>query len=182
MNDFSDVIKGQVLRPGDDDFATALLPFNRAVDQSGVRAVVIPEDADDVAATVRHAGLAGLSVVTQPSGHGAAEGLDGEVLLRTHRLRGVTVDPERRVARVEAGAQWGEVLQATAKYGLTGSSPVVSVTGFLLGGGLSWFSRRHGFGASGVRALEAVTADGVPARVTADSDPDLFWALRGRRR
>lgn len=56
---------------------------------------------------------------------------------------------------------------------------MVSVVGYTLGGGLSWFARRYGWAADGVRAFETVGADGVPARVTAHSDADLFWALRG---
>ncbi|TKK89075.1 FAD-binding oxidoreductase [Herbidospora galbida] len=182
MDDFTKAIRGRVLAPGDDTFETARLPWNRAVDQGGVRLVVVPEDAADAAAAVRCARMAGLTVATQPNGHGAAGGLDGEVLLRTHLLRGVEVDPVRRIARVEAGASWGEVQAAAAKHGLSGpcgSSPVVSATGYLLGGGLSWFGRAHGFGASGVRAFDVVDADGHPARVTGGSDPDLFWALRG---
>ncbi|WP_062442241.1 FAD-binding oxidoreductase [Herbidospora daliensis] len=182
MENFSGAIRGQVLVPGDESFETARLPWNRAVDQGGVRVVVVPEDAADAAAAVRCARMAGLTVATQPNGHGAAGGLDGEVLLRTRLLRGVAVDPVRRIARVEAGASWGEVQAAAAKHGLTGlcgSSPVVSATGFLLGGGLSWFGRAHGFGASSVRAFEVVDAEGRQARVTGGSDPDLFWALRG---
>ncbi|MFC7586233.1 FAD-binding oxidoreductase [Nonomuraea antimicrobica] len=87
-----------------------------------------------------------------------------------------------RVARVGAGVKWGEVLAAAGPSGLTGlagSSPIVSVTGYTLGGGLSWFGRRYGFAADGVRSFDVVQADGEPATVTADSDPDLFWALRG---
>ncbi|GAB1816968.1 FAD-binding oxidoreductase [Herbidospora sp. RD11066] len=182
MDDFTTAIRGRVLVPGDDSFETARLPWNRAVDQGGVRLVVVPEDAADAAAAVRCARMAGVPVATQPNGHGAGGGLDGEVLLRTHLLRGVSVDPLRRIARVEAGASWGEVQAAAAEHGLTGlcgSSPVVSATGYLLGGGLSWFGRKHGFGASSVRAFEVVDADGHPARVTGDTDPDLFWALRG---
>lgn len=55
----------------------------------------------------------------------------------------------------------------------------MSVTGFSLGGGLSWFGRAHGPAGNAVRALEVVGADGAPSRVTAESDPDLFWALHG---
>jgi FAD/FMN-containing dehydrogenase len=53
------------------------------------------------------------------------------------------------------------------------------VAGYLLGGGLSWFSRTYGFASSSVRAVELVTSDGEQVRVTAESDPELFWALRG---
>ncbi|MEV7807787.1 FAD-binding oxidoreductase [Microbispora sp. NPDC088329] len=179
--DLRRAVRGRVLVPGDDDFEAARLPWNRAVDQQ-VRAVVEIEDAADAAAVVRYAKQAGHAVAAQPSGHGATTRLDGTILVRTGRLRGVEIQPEQRTARVEAGVQWGELLSATGKHGLTGlpgSSPVVSVTGYTLGGGLGWFARRHGWASGAVRAFEVVDADGEALRVTADSDPDLFWALRG---
>jgi hypothetical protein len=40
-------------------------------------------------------------------------------------------------------------------------------------------ARRHGFAADHVGAIELVTAAGEISRVTAKSDPELFWALRG---
>ncbi|MFK4041103.1 FAD-binding oxidoreductase [Nonomuraea wenchangensis] len=175
------VAAGRVLLPGDDGFEQASRPWNLSVEQR-VAAVVEAADAADVAATVAYARRAGIAVAAQPSGHGASGDADGVILLRTGALDEVGVDPEARTARVGAGAKWGEVLAAAGPYGLTGlagSSPVVSVTGYTLGGGLSWFGRRHGFAADSVRAFDVVTADGERARVTADSDPDLFWALRG---
>jgi FAD/FMN-containing dehydrogenase len=147
-----------------------------------VRAVVTAEDAGDVAALVRWAGRAGLSVATQPSGHGATGDTDGVVLLRTARLNELRIDAGQRVARAGAGVAWGKVLAGAGPLGLTGlagSSPVVSVVGYTLGGGLSWFGRRYGWASDSVRAFDVVAADGRPARVTAESDPELFWALRG---
>ncbi|MEU8174318.1 FAD-binding oxidoreductase [Microbispora hainanensis] len=179
--DLRRTVRGQVHVPGDDGFEAARLPWNRAVDQRPA-AVVEVEDATDAAAAVRFASRAGLPVAVQPSGHGATTRLDGTILLRTGRLRGMEVLPEQRTARVEAGVQWGELLTSTGKHGLTGlpgGSPVVTVTGYTLGGGLGWFSRRHGWAADAVRAFEVVAADGTQARVTAESDPELFWALRG---
>ena len=63
--------------------------------------------------------------------------------------------------------------------GLAGSSPAVNVTGYTLGGGLSWFGRMHGWAADSVRAAEIVDADGGRTRVSEASDPELFWGLRG---
>ncbi|RKS05844.1 FAD/FMN-containing dehydrogenase [Nocardiopsis sp. Huas11] len=173
--------RGRVLLPGDAGFEAARRPWNRAVDQP-VAAVVEAADADDVAAVVRHARRAGLAVAVQPNGHGPSGGTDGAILLRTGLLDEVEIHPRKRWARVGAGAAWGPVLAAAARHGLTGpagSSPLVSVTGYTLGGGQGWFSRRYGLAADGVRAFDTVTADGRTARVTAESDPDLFWALRG---
>ncbi|MET8424492.1 FAD-binding oxidoreductase [Nocardia sp. NPDC004860] len=180
-NTLRSAVRGRVLLPGDDEFDTARTPWNLNVDQP-VAAVVHVEDAEDMAAVVGYARDAGLSVTAQPNGHGASGDTAGTILVRTRRLDRVEVDPERRRARVGAGASWGEVQAAAAPHGLTGlagSSPVVSVVGYTLGGGLSWFGRKHGWAADSVQAFDIVDADGRPARVTAESDPELFWALRG---
>ncbi|GAB3989043.1 FAD-binding oxidoreductase [Actinoallomurus acanthiterrae] len=180
-NELHKVLRGKVLAAGDEGFDAARRPWNLAVEQP-VRAVVEAADADDVAALVRYARLAGLTVATQPSGHGATGNTGEVILLRTTRLDGLDIDPGARIARVGAGVTWGSVLKAASPYGLTGlagSSPVVTITGYTLGGGLSWFGREHGFASSSVRAFEVVDATGTRTRVTAATDPDLFWALRG---
>ncbi|HLU99167.1 MAG TPA: FAD-binding oxidoreductase [Thermobifida alba] len=179
--DLATAVRGTVLRPGDDGFAAAARAWNLAVEQP-VAAVVEAADADDVAALVRHARRTGLSVAAQPNGHGASGDTDGVVLLRTGRLGGVEVDPDRRTARLGAGVRWEQVQRAAAPHGLTGlagSMPRVSVVGYTLGGGLSWFGRAHGWASDSVRSFDIVDADGGRARVDAASDPDLFWALRG---
>ncbi|WP_440107136.1 FAD-binding oxidoreductase [Streptosporangium sp. H16] len=180
-NDLRRAVRGPVLAAGDEGFERAGRAWNLAVDQP-VLAVVEAEDADDVAALVTWARLAGLSVAAQPLGHGASGDVEGVILLRTGRLGGVEIRPERRTARVGAGVRWNEVLAAAGPHGLTGlagSSPGPSVVGYTLGGGLSWFGRRHGFAADSVRAFDVVGADGARATVDAASDAELFWALRG---
>ncbi|WP_344489302.1 FAD-binding oxidoreductase [Nonomuraea monospora] len=181
MNALRTAVRGPVLLPGDPGFDAAHRPWNLAVAQP-VAAVVEAADADDVSALVRHAGAAGLSVAVQPNGHGASGSAAGTILLRTGRLDTLEIDPVARRARVGAGVASGRVQAAAARHGLTGlpgSSPVVSVAGVALGGGLSWFGRAHGWVADAVTALDVVDAEGRARRVTADSDPDLFWALRG---
>ncbi|WP_240662293.1 FAD-binding oxidoreductase [Streptomyces sp. WAC 06738] len=185
MSSFAELrsaVRGRVLLPGDDGFEAAARPWNLAVPQPDAVGVVEAADADDVAALVRFARRAGVAVATQPAGHGASGTVNGAVLLRTALLDEVRVDPAARIARVGAGVKWGRVQEEASRHGLTGlpgSSPVVSVTGYTLGGGVSWFSRAHGWAADSVTAFEVVDAEGVPARVTAESDPELFWALRG---
>ncbi|MBF6179391.1 FAD-binding oxidoreductase [Nocardia otitidiscaviarum] len=174
-------VRGEVLLPGDADFDTAAQPWNLAVTQR-VGAVVTVADADDIAAALAAARAAGVPVVTQPTGHGATGDIDGAVLVRTGRFDGIEIDAAARIARVGSGARWGAIQKAAAAHGLTGlagSNPVVGVTGYTLGGGAGWFARRYGWASDAVRAFEIVAADGRPARVTADSDPELFWALRG---
>ncbi|RSN12646.1 FAD-linked oxidase [Nonomuraea sp. WAC 01424] len=174
-------VEGRVRLPGDEGFEAAARAWNLTVDQP-VAAVVEAADAGDVAALVRHARKEGLTVSAQPRGHGASGTSEGVILLRTDRLDELEIHPGEEGARAGAGVNWGTVLTEAGRHGLTGlagSNPTVTVTGYTLGGGLSWFSRRYGWAADSVRAFDVVDAEGRPARVTEESDPDLFWALRG---
>ena len=83
---------------------------------------------------------------------------------------------------MEPGAKWGPVSDAAGEHGLVGlggSSPTVGVTGYSLGGGLGWLAREHGLACQRVIAVELVTGTGDEVRVDAESDPELFWSLRG---
>src|SRR3954452_1722531 len=176
-------IAGDLYVPGDESWDEARQAWNLAVDQRPT-AVVVVAGATDVAEVIAFARQNDLRVAPQGTGHAASafDGLDDTILLKTHRLRGVTIDAERRIARAEAGAIWIDVVEAAAEHGLAalaGSSPDVGVVGYTLGGGLSWLARKHGIGANQVTAIELVTAGGEFKRVDRDHDPDLFWALRG---
>ncbi len=166
--------------PGWDDARRA---WNLAVDQQPA-AVAVPESARDVLDAVRFARARGLRVAAQGTGHNAGPlgDLSDTLLVKTHAMRGLVIDPATQVARAEAGVLWHEVADAAAKYGLAGlagSSPDVGVVGYTLGGGLSWLGRTYGLSANNVEAFELVTADGHLVRADAASEPDLFWALRG---
>jgi hypothetical protein len=180
-DDLRAAVRGAVTAPDDPGYDAARAAFEVGADQRPV-AVVEPVDADDVAAVVGVARRAGVAVTAQAGGHGATGGLEDAILVRTHGLRAIEVDAGARRARVGAGVRWGELHARTAPlglYGPSGSAPGVSVVGYALGGGLSWFGRAHGFGANSVLAVELVDAAGEQRRVTADTDPELFWALRG---
>jgi len=174
---------GTVATPADEGWDDARRAWNLAVDQRPAL-VVHAESVDDVVATVEFAREHGLQVAPQGTGHAAAAmgSLADTVLLKTSALRGIEIDPDAQTARVEAGVIWIEVVQAAAKHGLAalaGSSPDVGVLGYTLGGGLSWLGRTHGLAANSVVAIEVVTADDAVVRADRETEPDLFWALRG---
>lgn len=174
-------IRGQVWLPGEDGFDAARQGWNLAIDQQ-VTAVVEARDVADVSALVQFVAAAGISVAVQPNGHGASGRTAGSILLRTGRLDGIEIEAHSRRAKVGAGVSSGALQHATAAHGLTalpGSSPVVSVTGVALGGGLSWFGRAFGWVADSVTAFDVVDAQGQRRQVHAEQDADLFWALRG---
>lgn len=147
-------------------------------------AIAYPADRHEVAALVRHASSNQWRVAPIATGHNARAltGLENSLLLWTSGLTGVRIDPEHRRARVGGGVVWGPVIEQAAPHGLTGlhgSTPNAGVTGFSLGGGLSWYGRTYGLAANHVRAVELVTADGQHRRTDAREEPELFWALRG---
>jgi hypothetical protein len=108
--------------------------------------------------------------------------LSKTVLVRTSRLNAVSIDPDARTARAEAGAVWGPIAEQASPLGLAalhGSAPDAGVVGYTLGGGINWYGRSRGLAVNTVTAVELITADGSLARADAEHEPDLFWALRG---
>jgi FAD/FMN-containing dehydrogenase len=169
--------------PGDERYETGRGVYNLAVDQRP-DLVALPRSAADVVTAVRFAADLGLRVAPQRTGHAATTlaSLEGALLLRTDRMRAVQLDLDRRRARVAAGVQWQDVVPAASEMGLAalhGTASDVGIVGYTLGGGLSWYARKHGLAVNRVTAIEVVTADGQLRRVDHDNEPDLFWALRG---
>ena len=176
---------GAVHLPGDAAYEGARLPWNVAVDQRPA-AVALPSTVAHVQQVVRAAADAGLRIAPQTTGHNAgplvAQGLDDVVVVRTERLRRVTIDPARRIARAEGGAVWLDATEPAADHGLAalhGSSPDVGIAGYTLGGGIGWYARQLGLASNSVTAIELVTADGEHVRADAVENRELFWALRG---
>ncbi len=177
--------EGRVHLPGDPGYDLARTPWAVHVDQRPA-AVAVPHSAQEVVDVVRAATAAGLRIAPQSSGHGAGPfagvDLSDVVLVRLNEFTGLSIDAERRLARVVGGTLWQAVVEAAAPYGLAamhGSSPDVAVAGYTLGGGLSWYGRQHGLAAHHLRAAELVLADGRLVRVDTDHEPDLFWAVKG---
>ena len=174
-------IRGEVLFPGDPRYDELRQAWNLSVGQHPA-AITVARSAEDVSAAVRFAVSEGLGVAVQATGHGVKRPADGALLILTSQMRSVRVDADSRTAWVEAGAQWGAVLEATQAFGLAplvGSSPNVGAVGYTLGGGMGWLARKYGLSADSVNYFELVTADGQVLRASQTENPDLFWGLRG---
>lgn len=174
-------LTGGVFAAADAAYREVLRGFNLAVEHRPNVAVLVDSVAD-VERTVRAAAEFGSDVHVVGGGHGALHGIDGGVALLTRDLRGVTIDPTTRTARVLAGLQWSDVIDAAALSGLAplaGSSPRVGVVGYVLGGGLGPVARTFGFAADHVRSIELVDGSGRRRVTSPTEDAELFWALCG---
>ena len=172
-----------VLKPESDGYARSSGVFNVLLHQNPA-GVVTPSGAAEVVDAVWYAKAEGLRVAAQLTGHAAEPlgDLSGTLLVHTAAMNSVSIDAGRRVARVGAGALWGDLVPQASELGLAachGSSPTVGIVGYSLGGGVGWYGRKHGLQCNRVTAIEVVDSEGAERRVDADSDPELFWALRG---
>jgi FAD/FMN-containing dehydrogenase len=178
-----DRLAGDLVLPGDDAWESARQAWNLAVDQQPV-AVVYSDSADDVVTTVRAAAELRIHIAFNAGGHNAGpiDWSEDTLLLKTERMRGIDIDPAARRARVDAGVLGKQLADAAGQHGLAylaGTSPDVGVLGYALGGGLSWMVRRYGLACNSVVAADVVTADGWLVHTDHQTEPELFWALRG---
>ena len=182
LTELAEQVAGRVLSPTDPEYAQETALFNLHLTLTPA-VVVVAAQASDVEAAVRFAAERDMPIAVKASGHQVVLPAVGGVLINTENMKGLTIDRERRTARAEAGVIWDQILNAAAAQDLSpmpGSTAHVGVIGYTLGGGLSpVFGRSKGFAADHVLSMDVVPADGRLRTVTADSDPDLFWAMRG---
>jgi FAD/FMN-containing dehydrogenase len=133
---------------------------------------------------VRFARQHGLLNSVRGGGHNIA-GLavcEGGLMIDLSLLRGMWVDPVRRVAHAQAGCTLGDVDRETQLHGLAAVLGFVSATGIAgltVGGGFGYLTRSHGWTCDNLLSMEVVTAAAQVLRVSETENADLFWALRG---
>jgi FAD/FMN-containing dehydrogenase len=176
-------LDGRLIDPDHPEWDQARLAWNLSVDQRPA-AVALPESPEDVVAVVAAAREQGLRVAPQGTGHGAAPmgSLEDAVLLKMHRMGAVDIDADTATATAQGGSIWADLTPPAANHGLTalsGSAGDVGVVGYSIGGGVGWMARKHGLSCNSITSAQVVTADGRLVTASPDSEPDLFWAIRG---
>src|SRR6188472_4061240 len=175
-------IRGSVQTPGDAGYADK--PIFNAMHQRHPALIVRCAGTADVVDAIKFARQHGLLVAVRGGGHSVAghSSCDGGIVIDLTRMRGVDVDPQSRVARVQGGALWGDLDRETQAFGLIVPGGVVSetgVAGLTLGGGEGWVRRKYGLTIDSLLSARVVCADGSVRTASTKSEPDLFWALRG---
>ena len=180
---FGAQVSGGVIAAGHPDYEEARKIWNGMVDRRPALIARCLNEAD-IQAAVRFAAAHRMLVSVRGGGHHIAGNAvaEGGLMIDLSGMRGVRVDAQRRTARVEPGALLGDLDREAQAHGLAvplGINSTTGVAGLTLGGGFGWLTRRHGLAIDNLREVRVVTADGVVRTASADSEPELFWALRG---
>jgi FAD/FMN-containing dehydrogenase len=182
LDAFAATLSGELLRPASPGYDAAREVINTLYDKRPI-AIVRAADAADVARTVTLAAETGVELAIKSGGHSVAgHSVTDGLLLDLGAMRGLHIDPERRLAWAQPGLTAGEYTNAAAAHGLAtpfGDTGNVGIAGLTLGGGIGFLVRKYGLAIDHLVSVELVTADGRILTVSEERHPDLFWAIRG---
>ena len=176
-------IKGRVIEARDPEYDDARKVFVGGVDRRPALIVRVV-DSSDVAAVIAFARETGLDLAVRSGGHSWSGDCvaDGGIVIDLRDMRAVTIDDAGRTAWAETGLTARDYSLATHQRGMAtgfGDTGSVGIGGLTLGGGVGYLSRKHGLTIDNLIAAEIVTANGDILRADAETNPDLFWAIRG---
>jgi FAD/FMN-containing dehydrogenase len=177
-------LTGEVIGPDDPDYDDARPVFMPLYDDRKPAVIIKPADAREVGYVISLARAGGLELAVRSGGHSSAgHGVsDGGIVLDLSLMKGLEIDPGKRVAWAETGLTAGEVTNATAAHGLAvgfGDTGSVGIGGLTTGGGVGYLVRKDGLTIDNVLAAEIALADGRLLQVDDQRHSDLFWAIRG---
>lgn len=166
----------------DDEFDAKAKIHNPRV-QKKPQAIVFPRSTRDVQTIVRWAREHDHTLSIRCGGH-SYEGycIGSDILLDVSRFRDFQISDDGSTVRIGAGWTQGELYEklfAAGKTMVMGSCPSVGISGFALGGGYGYLSRLYGMACDNLVSVEMVDVNGNIVYANAESNSDLFWALRG---
>ncbi|MGQ3683738.1 MAG: FAD-binding oxidoreductase [Candidatus Loosdrechtia sp.] len=176
-------LRGPVFLPGDTGYEESRTVWNAMIDRKPA-AVARCLGSADVIACVQFARENDILLCIKGGGHNIA-GLataDGALMLDMSLMRGVWVDPHRKVAHAQAGCLLGDVDLETQVHGLAtvlGFISLTGIAGLTLGGGFGYLTKRWGWTSDTVVGMNVVTANARLVRASSNENADLFWGLRG---
>ncbi len=183
IRELGEAMTGPVLLSGHPGYDSARMIWNGMHDK---RPALIAQcrSTDDVVQAVNFARDHGLLTAIRGGGHSwpGKSVCDDGLMINLSEMHQVDVDTARKVAGTGGGALLGNLDDAALAHGLVTTAGVVSHTGvggYTTGGGFGRLNRKYGLTIDNLLGAEIVTADGQVRYVSADNEPDLFWAIRG---
>ena len=183
ISNFKTRLRGKLFLPGESGYEQARSIWNGMIDRRP-RWVARCTGVADVIAAVNFARDNNLLLSVRGGGHNVAGSAvcEGGLMIDLSLMRGIHVDPSKRIARVQPGTNWGDLDRETQLFGLAVPGGIVSATGvagLTLGGGFGWLSRKYGLTSDSLLSADVVLADGRFLKASSSENPDLFWGICG---
>jgi FAD/FMN-containing dehydrogenase len=183
IRELGDAMSGPLMLSGHPQYDSARAIWNGMHDK---RPALIARcmSADDVSNAVMFAADNNLLVAVRGGGHSwpGKSVCEGGIMIDLSQMNTVAADAQTRTARAQGGALLNTLDTAALEKGLVTTAGVISHTGvggYTLGGGFGRLNRKYGLTIDNVLGATIVTADGKIRRISAEEEPDLFWAIRG---
>ena len=176
-------LNGQLITPEDRDYDAAREVFYGGIDAHPALIARVADSAD-VALVINAARDNGVELAVRGGGHSVAghSTTEGGIVLDLGAMKALDIDVPGRTAWAETGLTAIEYLEQVTAQGLVtgfGDAGSVGIGGITLGGGVGFLVRKHGLTVDSLLAAELVTADGEIVIADEETNPDLFWAIRG---
>jgi FAD/FMN-containing dehydrogenase len=183
LDSFKANIRGKLIMPTDADYNDARRVYNGMINKMPAL-IVQCADVADVKSCVNFGREQNLLIAVKGGGHnGAGLGTcDDGLVIDLCQLNGIYIDIENKTVRTEGGCKLADVDHATHALGLAIPSGVfggTGIAGLTLGGGLGHLTRKYGLAIDNLLEVSMVLADGSYVQASANSNSDLFWAVRG---
>ncbi len=178
-----DKLTGRVIAPTDADYDQARAVFSGTIDGHPAVIARVANNAD-VASVVNLVRDSGIELSVRGGGHSGAghSTNDGGIVLDLSDMKGIDIDVENGTAWAETGLTAIEYLEKVGEHGFVtgfGDTGSVGIGGITLGGGVGFLVRKFGLTIDSLIGAELVTADGEVVAADEETNPDLFWAIRG---
>ncbi|MGA7671594.1 MAG: FAD-binding oxidoreductase [Nitrolancea sp.] len=183
IQSLDNTLRGPLVQPTDRDYAEVCQVWNGMIDKRPALIARCLGTADIVAA-LQFAREHDLRIAVRGAGHNVAGNAlcDDGLVIDLSLMKGIHVDPKDQSARVQPGANWGDVDRETQRVGLAtpgGQVSTTGISGFTLAGGMGFLRRKWGLACDNLKSVEVVTATGEVLTACESDHPDLFWAIRG---
>ena len=172
--------------PSSYDFSQYTAPYNTRLPYKPA-VIILPTTVQHVSSALVCAGQANLKVQARSGGHSYASyslgGQDGSMVVDMESFQNITLDQSTQIATVGTGVRLGNLAVGIYNQGKRalphGTCPGVGLGGHATHGGFGYTSRNWGLALDTIVKMDAVLVNGTQVSVDKDSNPDLWFALRG---
>jgi FAD/FMN-containing dehydrogenase len=179
------LLTGKVILPNDLRYGQACQIFNNTKNILEIKPnyIVFCSRIEDVVNAVKWSKIHNIQVSIRGGGHGyEGYSLCNGLVIDLSSLNQISLSKDLTKVKLGAGCRLNDVYSMLGKHQRTiigGSCGTVGISGFTLGGGFGFLSRKYGLAIDNLKEIELVDACGNILIANEINNSDLFWACKG---